>query len=1438
MHLRFWHWLTLVLLSVSVLPAQATRYEITTTADIEDGSECSIRDAVEAINTQEPVGACEAGEGNDRINLDEGETYELTEMLEIGNPDESINPDVRIVIEDFDDDLDQDNAVLKIKDGSTDRAFRIKSNAALELSKITVTNGHASGSGEEENGGLVYVESSAALTITDEARLENGTADGLGGLVYSDSGTISIRDESRLINGAATGGGAIYLAGDENFASLEIDTSAVEGNDADPGNGGGLAFAPEFNGFISLNRAYIGGNSASNDGGGLYLEDDDSGDSEFQALIVNTTFAGNSSTSGAGAFSWNEGDADDQTLIMNNVTVAKNDSGGNGSVYIASGNDSDRIINSVLVGEQSGPPDCGGGAFSSSMIMEFNVVGNGCDTGSSSNTAAGDPSIQVLRNKTENCTDTGCELADLEPFPSYLPATDDSIETALNAGNPNDQASNACSTQDQRGVSRLEDNCDAGAIEFETAVGETDEFEIVWGKTEIVDVAGNDLGDSTLDCDRIDPGEELLGYQFGDPEIDKCVQVIVPPGRPSASVSFHRIGDVPSAQLSEELENKNYPDGYPVARYRPGERYHGLDRFSYRINKDAFLATRQNRNVEAETNIVSQPAGGLQEDDSIEQIGSFPSMLIGMISLCGLWRRRRWLAAMGVCLLAPGLQAAEIQVDSLEDNEIEGDGVCTLREAIRSSLDDQENLESACEDGADGRDTIILPRGCITLDGRSLQIDDPVTIRGEGPHGIDRDQDVDGSGRLENSVCSPAAESNGDWTEGTIVHGDEASRIFENNSALRLEDMSLIHGSTSSGPHGGAIRADANLDIARVEFFGNESTELGGGIYIAGVPTPSEEQEVTISRSYFLDNSAGTDGGALAMAGARHELEIIDSTFWKNSAGENGGAADMAMSRGSMWVVNSTFVDNTASDTGGLDFREVVGSEDPQNSFSPNVNIVNNTIVDNGDHGIDFGARQEANNGDSLRTIRFNNNVLVGNGFDECSSHSSDPQPLNQLLFNLLSDPAPATCSTDFSGTPDSQDERENDPFTDSVGNLFETDGNNELLLQPNVGNDREDFVPPNLRVQDEGTCGSAGNTCFVENSASDRELADGATEDVRQCRSADVRGFTRESGKRCDRGAYEIQETTAVDDSAENQADDGGMVFIDVLDNDSTDPASDYEIDQGSISVIPGSTESVNDEGGSPEITKVYKEFPSVQCGNQAALDEAIANDPDAEPGEYDCVVKYDPSDNGSNQLGCTDSDDDLPIELTEDEGDPAFRYQFEAVDENDNPSPDSPSNEADVYLTINNVPPRIDSETVWNTPGEKVVIDLNVEDKFGPEGKGERVDYSSLELANDPQFADVDDNGDIVGTGVKLNKPREGQITYVPRDKTKTFTDRFQVRVSDHCGEESDGGQIVIRYPQEDTSGGELLGGGSLGLGSLIVLVGLGGLRRRFRVGVQPRL
>lgn len=120
-----------------------------------------------------------------------------------------------------------------------------------------------------ENGGGVYLEGSANLTM-NQSSLTSCEAQGNGGGVYvSSNASVTMNNSSKLENCKATGnGGGVYLTG--FYAVLPLNSSTLTGYEAQ-GDGGG-AYLNGYHAVLTMNNGQITGCKApSGNGGGVCL---------------------------------------------------------------------------------------------------------------------------------------------------------------------------------------------------------------------------------------------------------------------------------------------------------------------------------------------------------------------------------------------------------------------------------------------------------------------------------------------------------------------------------------------------------------------------------------------------------------------------------------------------------------------------------------------------------------------------------------------------------------------------------------------------------------------------------------------------------------------------------------------------------------------------------------------------------------------------------------------------------------------------------------------------------------------------------------------------------------------------------------------------------------------------------------------------------------
>ncbi len=241
--------------------------------------------------------------------------------------------------------------------GASDGGGAIRSSVRLTAAGTTIRNNRSlAGHG----GGLL---STGSLTVLD-SEIRGNTAGGNGGGVTATAASQIVRTVIAGNVAAADGGGAWLGTG------ASIEQSLLEGNNTG-GSGGGVAFAGNS---IAIDRTTIRDNRAgTGSGGGLSASDPALDD--FSVAAVNTTIAGNSSSTNGGALRV----ADKATTRLENVTVSGNEvrAGQVGLQLGAPGLAGHVIRNSIVFGTVSaaGAKDCS--AFGYETSGTDSIIGSG-----------------------------------------------------------------------------------------------------------------------------------------------------------------------------------------------------------------------------------------------------------------------------------------------------------------------------------------------------------------------------------------------------------------------------------------------------------------------------------------------------------------------------------------------------------------------------------------------------------------------------------------------------------------------------------------------------------------------------------------------------------------------------------------------------------------------------------------------------------------------------------------------------------------------------------------------------------------------------------------------------------------------------------------------------------------------------------------------------
>ncbi|MBL8044993.1 MAG: CSLREA domain-containing protein [Anaerolineales bacterium] len=420
-------------LAASPQPVQAVGgvIEVTTTADEygTNAGECSLREAVHAVNISAAFNGCAEG---DTIQLTGGETYTLA--INGANNDNNLSGDLDVLASLTLTSSTNERAIITGNTGWADRLLDVQTaGITVTLNSLFMTGGDVDG-----QGGAIRNAASSTLILTSVVVKENKASTGGGGLANTGSGAVlQITQgvfQNNSVQGAGPAGGGILGI---NSGQITVIQSAIVDNQALGGDGGGFSI----DGTLVLKNVTISGNSAADNGGGIYL---DSG----------------------GTGTWNN------VTITNNTADANGDEQGNGGGVLSATSTRPTMSNSLLAGNfdnsSSGSiyTDCASAipAFITLNSQGYNLFGDWTSSGTN------------CSFQTEVVTDQKGTSTPLNP--GLAPLSDNGTDRpshallgnslALNAGNPAipTGSSFTCETTDQRGLSRATGRCDVGAFEL------------------------------------------------------------------------------------------------------------------------------------------------------------------------------------------------------------------------------------------------------------------------------------------------------------------------------------------------------------------------------------------------------------------------------------------------------------------------------------------------------------------------------------------------------------------------------------------------------------------------------------------------------------------------------------------------------------------------------------------------------------------------------------------------------------------------------------------------------------------------------------------------------------------------------------------------------------------------------------------------------------
>ncbi|TWU46647.1 choice-of-anchor Q domain-containing protein [Rubripirellula reticaptiva] len=418
-----------------------TSYLVDTVADtIADDGFVSLREAIQAANTNSAVGDVAAGEpgatatdtirfssslGNATILLD-GSELVISDSLSISRGDaSSITIDGAGL-----------SRVLNVGMGASDVSLRdltitggsaevgggllLASSGRVTLDTVNVVGNLATGAAASQGGGGIF-SSDTTLTILGGSIVGNvaSGASGSGGGVFSASGDVVIRNTKIESNVANRAGGGIELVvgslllSDVTLGGLSQNQGNIAGpaGSASPGNGGGLHVTGDGGTtptLVTVTGGSVLSNMAATEGGGLWNQSGVTMTVTGDAFVAGNRAGGALNTQGGGGIFNNGG-----LLVLSDVRILNNATtgaaGGGGGVATRGGTVS--IDHSLIAGNFSAGESGSGGGILALGTAQVSAV----DTEISGNVASragGGIELATSPSSRNALTLLGVELSD------------------------------------------------------------------------------------------------------------------------------------------------------------------------------------------------------------------------------------------------------------------------------------------------------------------------------------------------------------------------------------------------------------------------------------------------------------------------------------------------------------------------------------------------------------------------------------------------------------------------------------------------------------------------------------------------------------------------------------------------------------------------------------------------------------------------------------------------------------------------------------------------------------------------------------------------------------------------------------------------------------------------------------------------------------------
>lgn len=1326
---------------------------------------------------------------------------------------------------------------------SSQRLITIAKSAQLELFSVRLEGGNlACGSGTQGDGGAVLVQGN--FKASDVVFSRNKACN--GGAIYLDQESSASLDKVRFMENEATGnGGAIHarsaISINDALFGLGADRLSSAPNRAG-GDGGALYFSPvgDYN-WVSIDRSSFVFNEARN-GSAIYL----GGSNVLRSSVANITIA-NNRASGRAAFSAALSGADERLHINNMTMLGNTASSGTAGLYTGAFTGF-RISNSVLAGNSGGSCDVAAAragmtdAQWAEFARRFTRNYYGAETSC--------PGYRYVAPEPDVSQEVAPEYfnysldADVNPvgtlvlemssggiFAPIYPAEDGQNLLVDRGASTQDQT--RCSEMDQRNNNRtsfVDVDCDIGAVEYQLGRRIDDTFEILVNDASCIDVAVNDVGDA-----RYVPGSLIVltdMFLKDHPGASAVVLRRNPEGAGNDEVD--RL--CPNAAEINQADPEKARD---VILIRPAAGFRGETLLPYRLSWQ----------TQGEEKIVSGEVTGYARvfTESAGGIGSSQLAVNGLFALfffflAGFRRAsallRPAVALLGLLLACGNALAANenrIFVNSSRDDlvPVAGDGKCTLREALNTARNDQANLTGGdCVNGNEGPDIIeFVPNDDASEEGyiERYEIDSRdqpgkkvkvtrflvrlngtltnfggATIRCPSVLPLTDPSLTEEQVRLEMQLRRNECIVRRNENLPAVADGGQPFSLINSEGGLTVVGMILEGGDAGPGADGGAINSRGGLSVSD-SIFRNNRARTGGAIFLRG-----SRSGLYVGGSTFEENiSTGNEddgvsrrlgGGAIATTAAdEHRIDIESSTFFRNRSATSGAALSIKSIR-PVVIANSTFTENSSTaGAGAIDISDSRGG-----TTLRNLTVVNNRA------GVGMAAVEAA-----LVTVA--NSIIAGNSGGDCGRGAYVGE------YNIV--------GTGCAGLEGRRGTRR-----DQGGSLL----SRLRPLEDNGGPSRT-MAPRN--PEDDWIVNKGYESTLSANDALVHPLETGRL----QCATVDQRGISRESGGRCDIGAYEYLRITGIDDEANNLGRFDRNVLVDVVANDLFAPDPGKGIRRGcTIEEYQGGKVVFRDASGPCIEVWVKKGDVDIRQVRILPADSSLIDD----------EARKRLSINSPYFVYFQNAEDPSDGVLYNGE-DPLLTLAY-AIYTEDAPGTGASerSSEGEIHVRVENIPPLLidrASHAEWkhHAPVGSVVT-LDLLDKWvDHDSPTRKPDPSTITMVGDActeRLADPldhDGDGDLEEPywncrfgGITINKTT-GVLKWVPANSYNPFTETITYQLSDKEGRQATASLSIVMTRPTASGGGLLmeddpsnkLGIDFLGTAGqlLLILSGLLVLRRR---------